>query len=109
MEEDLVLEMEQRLNFVIYKIVQLIVNGQNGIMALAQKHVEGVGEWFPEQKKWRLKMEENLVLEIEQRPNFVIFKVVQFIVNGQNGNMVLVLKHVEVEWKWFPELKKWRL
>ena len=41
MEEDLVLEMEQRLNFVIYKIVQLIVNGQNGIMALAQKHVEG--------------------------------------------------------------------
>ena len=40
-------------------------------------------------------MEENLVLEIEQRPNFVIFKVVQFIVNGQNGIMVLAQKHVE--------------
>ena len=42
-------------------------------------------------------MEENLVLEMEQRLNFVIFKIVQLIVNGQNGNMVLVLKHVEVE------------
>ena len=42
-------------------------------------------------------MEENLVLEIEQRLNSVIFKIVQLIVNGQNGIMVLVLKHVEVE------------
>ena len=42
-------------------------------------------------------MEENLVLEMEQRLNIVIFKVVQLIVNGPNGIMVLVLKHVEVE------------
>ena len=42
MEEDLVLEMEQRLNIVTFKIVQLllIVNGQNGIMDNAQNHVE---------------------------------------------------------------------
>ena len=31
MEEGLVLEIEQRLNIVIIKIVQLIVNGQHGI------------------------------------------------------------------------------
>ena len=43
-------------------------------------------------------MVENFVLEMEQRLNIVIFKVVQFIVNGQNGIMVLVLKHVELEW-----------
>ena len=43
-------------------------------------------------------MEEDLVLEVEQRLNIVILKVVQFIVNGQNGIMVLVLKHVELEW-----------
>ena len=40
MEGNLVLEMEQRLNIVTFKIVQLIVNGQNGIMVLAQEHVE---------------------------------------------------------------------
>ena len=40
-------------------------------------------------------MEENLVLEMEQRQNIVIFKIVQLIVNGQNGNMVLALEHVE--------------
>ena len=42
-------------------------------------------------------MEEGLVLEIEQRLNIVIFKIVQLIVNGQNGNMVHVLELVEVE------------
>ena len=42
-------------------------------------------------------MEENLVLEMEQRLNIVIFKVVQLIVNGHNGNMVLALEHVEME------------
>ena len=43
-------------------------------------------------------MEENLVLEMEQRLNIVIFKVVQLIVNGQYGIfMVLVLEHVVVE------------
>ena len=42
MVENLVWEMEQRLNIVTFKIVQLllIVNGQNGIMVLAQEHVE---------------------------------------------------------------------
>ena len=42
MEEDLVLEMEQRLNIVTFKIVELllIVNGQNGIMVLALERVE---------------------------------------------------------------------
>ena len=43
MEGNLVLEMEQRLNIVTSKIVQmllLIVNGQNGIMVLALEHVE---------------------------------------------------------------------
>ena len=44
-------------------------------------------------------MEENLVLHMEQRLNIVIFKIVQLIVNGQNGIMVHVLKHVEVEGK----------
>ena len=44
MEEDLVLEMEQILNIVIFKIVQLIVNGQNGIMVLALEHVEVVND-----------------------------------------------------------------
>ena len=42
-------------------------------------------------------MEEGLVLEIEQRLNIVLIKIVQLIVNGQNGSMILVLKHVEVE------------
>ena len=40
MEEDLVLEVEQRLNIVSCKIVKLIVNGQNGIMVLALERVE---------------------------------------------------------------------
>ena len=42
MEENLVLEMKQRLNIVTFKIVQLllIVNGQNGIMVPALEHVE---------------------------------------------------------------------
>ena len=44
MEADLVLEMEQILNIVIFKIVQLIVNGQNGIMVLALEHVEVVND-----------------------------------------------------------------
>ena len=44
MEADLVLEMEQRQNIVIFKIVQLIVNGQNGIMVLALEHVEVVND-----------------------------------------------------------------
>ena len=46
MEENLVLEMEQRLNIVTFKIVQLllIVNGQNGIMVLALEHVEVVND-----------------------------------------------------------------
>ena len=44
MEANLVLEMEQRQNIVIFKIVQLIVNGQNGIMVLALEHVEGVND-----------------------------------------------------------------
>ena len=107
MEDKIVLAEHQRLNIVTFKIVQLllIVNGQNGIMVLALEHVEVVNKCFLEQKKWRLKMEENLVLEIEQRLNSAIFKIVQLIVNGQNGIMVLVLEHVEVEWKSFPELK----
>ena len=40
MEEDLVLEVDQRLNIVIFKIVQLIVNGHNGILVHAPEHVE---------------------------------------------------------------------
>ena len=109
MEEILVLEMEQRLNIVIFKIVQLIVNGQNGIMVLAQEHVEVAYKWLREQREWRPKMEEDLVLEMEQILNIVIFKIVQLIVNGQNGIMVLALEHVEVVNKYFLEQKKWRL
>ena len=42
MEENLVLEMKQRLNIVTFKIVQLllIVNGQNGIIVPALEHVD---------------------------------------------------------------------
>ena len=106
MEENLVLEMEQRLNIVIFEVVQLIVNGQNGIMVLVLKHVEVEWKWFPEQKKWRLKMEENLVLEMEQRLNIVIFKVVQFHVNGQNGQSKDIAQGlVEVELKFLQEHK----
>ena len=39
MEEDLVLEVEPRLN-IVSKIVKLIVNGQNGVMVLALERVE---------------------------------------------------------------------
>ena len=85
MEEDLVLEVEQRLNIVTCKIVKLIVNGQNGIMVLALERVEMENAWYPEQREWGLKMEEGLVLEIEQRLKIVIIKIVQLIVNGQHG------------------------
>ena len=107
MEEDLVLEVEQRLNIVSCKIVKLIVNGQNGIMVLALEHVEVAIKWFHEQKKWRLKMEEDLVLEMEQRLNIVTFKIVQLllIVNGQNGNTVHAPEHVEGVYKWILEQK----
>ena len=38
-----------------------------------------------------------IVLAELRRLNLVTFKIVQLIVNGPNGIMVLVLKHVEVE------------
>ena len=47
MEENLVLEMEQRLNIVIFKIVQLIVNGQNGIKKVnAPDHVKVANKYL---------------------------------------------------------------
>ena len=47
MEEDLVLEIEQRLNIVIIKIVQLIVNGQHGKRKVnAPNHVMVVNKYL---------------------------------------------------------------
>ena len=62
MEENLVLEMEQRLNIVSCKIVKLIVNGQNGNMVHALSHVEVANKSLYEQKKLKLKMEEEIAL-----------------------------------------------
>ena len=74
----------------------MIVNGQNGIMVHAPDHVEMVNKSFYEQKVLELKMEEDLVLEVDQRLNIVIFKIVQLIVNGHNGILVHAPEHVEL-------------
>ena len=79
-----VLAVFRRGNYVTFKIVQLIVNGQNGIMVHVPDHVEVANKSFYEQKKLNLKMEEDLVLEVEQGLKFVILKIVQLIVNGQH-------------------------
>ena len=92
-----VLAVFRRGNYVTFKIVQLIVNGQNGIMVHVPDHVEVANKLFHEQKQLNLKMEEDLVLENHQGLNIVIFKIVQLIVNGQHGvKKVNALAHVEV-------------
>ena len=51
-------------------------------------------------------MEENLALEMEQRLNIVIFKVVQLIVNGLYGQSKDIAQGlVEVELKFLQEHK----
>ena len=75
----------RRQNLVTFKLVQLIVNGQNGNMVHAPDHVEVANKSFYEQKKLKLKMVEDLVLEVEQGQKFVLLKIVQLIVNGQHG------------------------
>ena len=51
-------------------------------------------------------MVENFVLEMEQRLNFVIFKVVQLIVDGQHGQSKDIAQGlVEVELKFLQEHK----
>ena len=75
----------RRPNHVIFKIVQLIVNGQNGIMVHVPDHVEVANKLFHEQKESYLKMVEDLVMEVEKGQKFVILKIVQLIVNGQHG------------------------
>ena len=51
-------------------------------------------------------MVENFVLELEQRLNNVIFKVVQFHVNGQNGQSKDIVQGlVEMELKFLQEHK----
>ena len=51
-------------------------------------------------------MVENLVLEVEQRLNIVIFKVVQLIVNGLHGQSKDIAQDlVEVELKFLQEHK----
>ena len=68
MEEDLVLEVDQGLKFVIFKIVQLIVNGQHGIRKVnAPDLVEVANKSLSEQNKLKLEMEEDLVMEVNQR------------------------------------------
>ena len=91
MEEDLVLEVEQGLKFVIFKIVQLIVNGQHGVKkANAPDHVEVANKLFHEQKKLNLKMEEDLVLENHQGLNIVIFKIVQLLFKHEQLNLTIM-------------------
>ena len=47
MEEYLVLEVDQRLNIVIFKIVQMIVNGHNGLRKVnAQDHAMVANKYF---------------------------------------------------------------
>ena len=105
MEVLIVLAVFRRPNLVTFKIVQLIVNGPNGNMVHAPDHVEVANKSFYEQKKLKLKMEEDLVLEKHQGLNFVIFKIVQLIANGQNGIMVHAPDHVEEANKLFYEQK----
>ena len=81
----IVLAVFRRPNLVTFKIVQLIVNGQNGNMVHAPSHVEVANKSLYEQKKLKLKMEEVLALEKHQGFNVVIFKIVQLIANGQHG------------------------
>ena len=83
MEVLIVLAVFRRPNLVTFKIVQLIVNGPNGNMVHAPDHVEVANKSFYEQKKLKLKMEEDLVLEVDIGLKFVIFKIVH--VNGHHG------------------------
>ena len=85
MEVLIALAVFRRPNLVTFKIVQSIVNGQNGFTVHAPDHVEVGNKLFYEQKKLKLKMVEDLVLEVEQGQKFVILKIVQLIVNGQHG------------------------
>ena len=99
MEADLVLEMEQRLNIAIIKIVQLIVNGLHGIRkVIAPDHVVVVNKYSPEEKKLNQKMEEDLVLEVIQRLKLAMIMTVlnQSIANGLHGQKLApALKPVE--------------
>ena len=99
MEADLVLEIEQRLNIAIIKIVQLIVNDQHGIRkVIAPDHVVVVNKYSPEEKKLNQKMEEDLVLEVIQRLKLAMIMTVlnQSIANGLNGQKLApALKPVE--------------
>ena len=91
--------------------IRLIANGLNGQSREIAQGLVGMELKFLLEQSSMLKMEDKIVLAALRRLNFVTFKIVQLllIVNGQNGNMVFAQKHVEVEWKWFPELKKWSL
>ena len=89
----------------------LIANGLHGQSRELAQGLVGMELKFLLEQSSMLKMEDKIVLAELRRLNFVTFKIVQLllIVNGQNGNMALAQKHVEKEWKWFPELKKWSL
>ena len=85
MEEGLVLEIEQRLNIVLIKIVKLIVNGQHGKRKVnVPDHVKVVNKYSQGKKKLKLKMEENLVLELIQRLKLATIKTVLNQVNSNN-------------------------
>ena len=65
MEEDLVMEMEQRLNIVIFKVVELIVNGLHGQSKdIAHGLVEMELKFLHEQSWQNLKMGDKIVLAV---------------------------------------------
>ena len=91
--------------------ILLIANGLHGQSRELAQGLVGMELKFLLEQSSMLKMEDKIVLAALRRLNFVTFKIVQLllIVNGQNGNMALAQKHVEKEWKWFSEQKKWSL
>ena len=87
MEEDLVLEIEQRLNIAIIKIVQLIVNGLHGTRkVIAPDHMVVGNKYSPEEKKLNQKMEEDLVLEVIQQLKLATIITVLKQVNTNSDN-----------------------
>ena len=91
--------------------ILLIANGLHGQSREIAQGLVGMELKFLLEQNSMLQMGDKIVLAELRRLNFVTFKIVQLllIVNGQNGNMALAQKHVEKEWKWFSEQKKWSL
>ena len=87
--------MHKKFHFSFFKIA----NGLHGQSRELAQGLVGMELKFLLEQSSMLQMGDKIVLAELRRLKFVTFKIVQLllIVNGPNGIMVLVLKHVEVE------------